>query len=187
MKQKSEPQYPLIDSLEKLVQDRDRGALAALRRGLGKTPGTAMEMHRYVVPFLPQDPARRQEEVHYLVAALFAYWHQGETAVAAQPPDNLGASLARLRTPDTGPSLELRFTALLKSHRDDLPAHLRQAVGLLKSTGIPVHWRHLWRDLRHWDHEDGWVQRAWAKSFWGSQTKPETKTETEPTANDQND
>jgi len=178
MKPKSEPQYPLIDSLEKLVRDQDRGALAALRRGLGKSPGTAMEMHRYVVPSLPRGRPW-DEESYYLVAALFAYWHQGETTVAAHPPDNLGASLARLRIPDSGPSLELRFTALLKSHRDDLPTHLRQVVGLLKSKGVPVHWRNLFRDLRNWDHEDGWVQRSWAKSFWGG----ETKTPTEPTDN----
>jgi len=170
MKSKSEPQYPLIDSLEKLVRDQDRGALAALRRGLGKSPGMAMEMHRYVVPFLPRGRPR-EEEVYYLVAALFAYWHQGESAVAARPPENLGASLARLRTTDSGPSLELRFTALLKSHRDDLPTHLRQVVGLLKSKEVPVHWRNLFRDLRNWDHEDGWVQRAWAKSFWGGENQ----------------
>ena len=183
MKPKSEPQYPLIDYLEELVRRQNRGALAALRRGVGKAPGVAMEMHRYVAPFLPKDPARRQEEACYLVAALFAYWHQGESIVAAHPPDNLGASLARLKTPDTGPSLEARFTALLKSHREDLPVHLRQAVGLLKAKEVPVHWRHLWRDLRHWDHEDGWVQRSWAKSFWGVKTK----TETEPTENEQID
>ncbi|MCX5887976.1 MAG: type I-E CRISPR-associated protein Cse2/CasB [Deltaproteobacteria bacterium] len=184
MKPKSEPQYPLIDYLEKLVRDQDRGAMAALRRGVGKAPGTAMEMHRYVAPFLPKNSFRREEENYYVVAALFAYWHQGETNVAAHPPDNLGASLARLRTPDTGPSLDLRFTALLKSHRDDLPTHLRQAVGLLKSKeNVPVHWRNLYRDLRNWDSEDGWVQRAWAKSFWGRATK----TATESTTNDQND
>jgi len=182
MKPKSEPQYPLIDYLEELVRRQDRGAMAALRRGVGKAPGSTMEMHPYVVPFLPRDRPL-EEDAYYLVAALFAYWHQGEITVATHPPDNLGASLARLKTPDTGPSLETRFTALLKSHRDDLPVHLRQAVGLLKSKDIPVHWRHLWRDLRHWDHEDGWVQRSWAKSFWGLKTK----TENEPTENEQID
>ena len=169
MKPKSEPKYPLIDHLERLVLDQDRGALAALRRGLGKPPGTAMEMHRYVVPFLPRGRPW-EEDVYYLVAALFAYWHQGETTVAAHPPENLGASLSRLRS-DSSASIEMRFTALLKSHRDDLPSHLRQGVGLLKAKEVPVHWRNLCRDLRHWDHEDGWVQRSWAKSFWAPQEK----------------
>ncbi len=181
MKPKSKAKHPLIDYLERLVWDQDRGAMAALRRGLSKPPGTAMEMHRYVVPFLPRGRPW-EENVYYLVAALFAYWHQGETTVAAHPPENLGASLARLRTPDTGPGLDLRFTGVLKSHRDDLPSHLRQVVGLLKSKEVPVHWRNLCRDLGYWDHEDGWVQRSWAKSFWGR----EAKTETEPTSNDQN-
>jgi CRISPR system Cascade subunit CasB len=136
-----------------------------------------MEMHRYVAAFLPRDRPW-EEEFYYLVAALFAYWHQGEITVAAHPPDNLGASLARLKTPDTGPSLEARFTALLKSHRDDLPVHLRQAVGLLKSKDIPINWRTLHRDLRYWDHEDSWVQRNWAKSFWGRPEQPQDQPST---------
>jgi len=186
MNQKSESQKRFFGHLQALVSQHDsgaRGSLAALRRGLGKPPRTAFDMWPQVEPYLDSGTPLWEEEACYLVAALFAYWHQGETAVAAHPPDNLGASLARLRTPDTGPSLELRFTALLKSHREDLPAHLRQAVGLLKAKDVPVHWRNLWRDLRNWDHEDGWVQRAWAKSFWGRAIR----TETEPTENDQND
>jgi CRISPR system Cascade subunit CasB len=172
MNQKGESRDRFIGYLEKLVRDQDRGALAALRRGLGKPPGTAMDMHRYLAPFIPRGRPW-EEDVYYLVAALFAYWYQGETAVAARPPDNLGASLARLRTTDTSPSLELRFTALLKSHRDDLPAHLRQAVGLLRAEDVPVHWRNLWKHLLNWEHEDAWVQRAWAKSFWAPPEKPQ--------------
>jgi CRISPR system Cascade subunit CasB len=164
MKLKSEAKYPLIDYLERLVRDQDRSAMAALRRGLGKPPGTVLDMHRYVAPFLPRGRPW-EEDVYYLVAALFAYWHQGETTVAAHPPDNLGASLASLRS-GSGSSIEMRFTALLKSHRDDLPSHLRQAVGLLKAKQIPVNWRNLCRDLAYWGHEKSWVQRSWARSFW---------------------
>ncbi|MFC1982978.1 hypothetical protein ACFLV5_04280 [Chloroflexota bacterium] len=40
-------QYLFISRLEKLVSDKDRGALATLRRGLGKPTGTAREMDRY--------------------------------------------------------------------------------------------------------------------------------------------
>lgn len=174
-----EQQSPFITYLEGLVKREDRGGLAALRRGLGKPPGTSLEMARYVVPFLPRERPWT-EDAYYLVAALFAYWHQGRDAVAASPPENFGGSLARLaaiRAEKKGekrgsdPSLEARFTGLLKSHRDDLPVHLRQAVGLLNSRDIPVNWQQLLKDILNWDHEDQFVQRAWARAFWGRRTE----------------
>lgn len=170
-----EHQNPFISYLEGMVRRQDLGALAALRRGLGKPPGMALEMARYVVPFLPRQRVWA-EEAYYLVAALFAYWHQGRAAMGANPPGNLGASLALLALldPNAGPSLDLRVTALLKSHRDDLPVHLRQAVRLLKSKDVPVDWQHLLKDLLNWDHEDLFVQRAWARAFWGRRTEAET-------------
>jgi CRISPR system Cascade subunit CasB len=186
MNQQRKGQERFFGHLQALASRRDsgaRGALAALRRGLGKPPGTAFEMWPQVEPYLDSGTASWEEDACYLVAALFAYWHQGGPSVAAHPPDNFGASMARLRTPDVGPSLELRLTALLKSHRDDLPVHLRQAIGQLKAKGVPVHWRRLWLDILNWDHEDSWVQRAWARSFWGQ----DTKTNTEQRPNDQND
>lgn len=156
-----------ISYLESLVQRQDRGALAHLRRGLGKPPGGAPEMLRYVVPYLPDLPSRRQEEAWYLVAALFAFWHQGKDALTPNPPANLGASLARMVDAHNEDSLDRRLTALLKSHPEDLPQHLRQVVGLLKSKDIPVDWRQLLKDLLNWDHPEFRVQRKWAQAFWG--------------------
>jgi CRISPR type I-E-associated protein CasB/Cse2 len=171
---RSADKSPFIQYLEDLVRRQDRGALADLRRGLGKPPGTALEMHRYVVRYLPPNLSRRQEEAYYLLAALFAYWHQGKDAVAPSPPTDLGASLARMATGDNEDSLDRRFTALLKSHPEDLPHHLRQVMGLLKSKDVPVDWRELLKDLLNWDHEDQFVQRKWARSFWGRRSAAAT-------------
>src|SRR5450759_404004 len=63
---------PLVGYLERLRDKDDRGALAALRRALGKPPGEAPEAYPYVVPFLPREVSAWQEQVYYLVAALFA-------------------------------------------------------------------------------------------------------------------
>ena len=57
----------------------DPGAMASLRRGLGKPPGHAHEMHRYVLPWLSEDAPPWEEEPLYLTASFFAYWHQGKT------------------------------------------------------------------------------------------------------------
>lgn len=174
MNPEREQQNPFISYLEDLVRRQDRAAVATLRRGLGKPPGQTLDMCRYVVPFLAPAVPRRREEVYYLVAALFAHWHQGRDSVGAGAPRNLGASLALMVTSETGPSLDMRFTALLKSHCDDLPVHLRQAVGLLKSNDISINWQQLLKDLLNWDHQDQFVQRHWAHAFWGRQPEADT-------------
>ena len=53
-------------------QKPDRGALAALRRGLGKPPGLAPETWPQVEPFIGQIRPKRYDDACYLVAALFA-------------------------------------------------------------------------------------------------------------------
>lgn len=161
-----------ISYLENLVRKQDRGALAHLRRGLGKPPGAAPEMYRYVVPFLPPAAFRRQEEAFYLIAALFAFWHQGKDRVDPNPPPNLGASLAHMVTSNNEDSLDRRLTALLKSHPEDLPHHLRQVISLLKGKDVSVAWHQLLKDILNWDHPEGFVQRAWARAFWGRRPKP---------------
>lgn len=162
--------------LESLVAGEDRAALAALRRGLGKEPGTAAEMYPHVVPWLPHGARPWEENAFYLVAALFAD-HQIPWPRSDDRPEatNLGASFARLAAQTASASVEKRFVALLECHRDDLPTHLRHAISLLKSKDVPVDWPRLLRDIRGWDREDRRVQRDWARAFWGhrpSETQP---------------
>ena len=61
---------PFVEFLEGLRDDR--GALAALRRGLGQPPRTEAGMYRYVVPWLPEDTKPWREAAYYQIAALFA-------------------------------------------------------------------------------------------------------------------
>lgn len=161
-----------VSFLLKLKQQDDRGALAALRRGLGCAPGEAAEMHRYVVPFL--QPDRDGDDWRfYLVASLFAT-HPETWAGESQGrwTSNLGASFRRLSqlrggTPGTqAPAVERRFTALLGARQEDLPDHLRHAISLLKAEGVPVDYAQILEDLRWWDHEERRVQRRWARAFW---------------------
>ncbi len=158
-----------ISYLKELADDENRAALAALRRCLGKSPGEAAEAHRYVLRFNPEP---WNEWAYYLVAGLFALhpesWPQKESKSRLT---NLGASFAWMKTKaDNDSSIERRFVALLDSHADDLSEHLRHAISLLKSKEIPVDWLQLLRDLRSWNHEDRFVQRNWARAFWGTNT-----------------
>lgn len=157
-----------IASLEELVARRNSAALAALRRGLGKKGGEVIEMHRYVARWLSPTAPRWDQDMFYLIASLFAYhplsWKSAEEG---QWRTNLGASLALLRSNANENSLDRRFSALLKSHRDDLYSHLPPVVSLLRKANVPIDWPLLLHDVRAWDHESGYVQRQWAMAFWG--------------------
>ena len=159
--------YPLLRALIELVQRQDRAALAALRQGLGRPPGAALDMYRYVIPYLPPEASSRYVETAFLIAALFAFWHQGRDQVHPAPPPDLGASLAAMADESNQDSLDRRFTALLTCHGADLAVHLRQVVSLLKSKDIALHWPQLFQDVLQWEHPEAFVQRRWARSFWG--------------------
>lgn len=170
-------EHRFIGHLEKLVKEKDRGALAALRRGLGKPPGTTRQMDSHVLPYMPPGINQEQENAYYLVGALFAYWHQGKDAVAQNSPANMGASLRALVDREAGEGgnrddaekrVEKRLVALLNCHQDDLPEHLRHTIGLLKSKEIPVpvNWLQLLNDVQNWHWESRAVQRRWARHFW---------------------
>lgn len=151
--------------LGELADRDDRAALAALRRGLGKKPGEAPEMFPYLVPWIG-DLSGWPEETYYLVASLFALHPLPWTGGAASD-SNLGGSL--LRAAQGGrEGIERRFVAMLNSRRDDLPEHLRHAVSLCRTQDVPVHWERLLHQIRGWDSESRWVQKQWARAFWGS-------------------
>jgi CRISPR system Cascade subunit CasB len=176
-----------VRSLGALMERGDRAALAALRRGLGKPPGAVTEMDRHVVPWLHGDQPGPHDAAFYLVASLFAAWHQGRDAVE-EFSGSLGKSLRAVAhaDPERRAGVERRVMALLASHSEELPTHLRHAVSLLRSreVPVPVDWSRLLRDLERWDHSDRVVQRRWARDFWHAerpespadgQTSPETE------------
>lgn len=152
--------YPFVTYLEGLRDDR--AALAALRRGLGQPPGTVADMYRYVVRWLPDRASAWLEHAYYVTAALFALHPAGGGA------GNLGESFTQTLDPRSdNRAIERRFTALLAAHTDDLGFFLRQAVSFLKSKEVPVNWQQLLSDVLAWGHPDRYVQRQWARSFWG--------------------
>ncbi len=165
-----------IAHLEDLVRKRDTGALAALRRGLGKPPGTVYEMFPHVQWAAAHARSRWEEDTYYILATLFAAWHQGRDNPVQTSLRNLGASLRQWATTQSGTtdenrlkSIESRFSALLAAHLDDLHNHLRHAISLLRSADIPLNWPQLLADLKAWNHPDRYVQREWARAFWAPQ------------------
>jgi CRISPR system Cascade subunit CasB len=166
-----------ISYLYSLANKRDLQALAVLRRSLARAPGEDFAAYRYIGAFLPEDDRRLR--VLCLVAGLFA---------ASKPDDveypsarSLGKSLSLLCARDASArnGIERRVAALLNSHLDDLPEHLRHTVARLTTAGERIDWLSLCEDLQFWESQDRWVQRRWAKDFWGSPPKTETETNSE--------
>lgn len=171
----------LIWHLKRLVEQNDRGALAELRRGLGKEPGHSSGVLRHVVPWLPAGAGPQDdwnERAHYLVASLFALHTTWQGAGGG-----MGWTFRRIAGgPGDNPSLELRFRRLLECDSAELGAHLRQAVSLARSSKhhAPVDYGRLLTDICGWNYEDRRVQRRWAREFWGHRAETPTEaTETD--------
>ena len=161
----------LHEHLRALVERGDRGALAALRRGLGKPPGTVPEMYRHVEPYLG-DARRPQTDAAYLVASLF-----GLHSVPWKPPENapwntsFGWTMRRIRVRGDGSDDEgvnRRFEAALSCEGEALSTHLRQLLSLLHSRDAtaPVDWERFFWDIVDWERIDRRAQRRWAEAFW---------------------
>jgi CRISPR system Cascade subunit CasB len=61
---------------------------------------------------------------------------------------------------------------LLDADEDELPWRLRQIVSLTTASGIALDWPQLLKDLLGWDHPDRYVQRRWAREYWGASVEP---------------
>jgi len=168
-----------IRYLEQLRDREDRGALASLRRGLGQPPGAVPEASRVVQYGLTPDTSEYLETACNIVAPLFAL-HPKEGG-EGNMGNHFRAMCEPIQPGEPLPSnVERRFMSLLASDIEELPDNLRQAVSLLKSKDIPVHWRQLLHDVLAWTHEDGYVQKQWGRAFW-RMPKTTQHNQTQPT------
>ena len=159
--------YRFIGHLEALRECGERGALAALRRALGKEPAEAPEAYPVVMPYLPKEAGERIERIYFLIGSLFALHPKSWQRAEGDPwPHDFGASMRILAERRPGGGVERRFGGLLACSDAELGEHLRHAVGLLKSEDVPVDWACLLSDLKHWNYERRPAQRRWARSFW---------------------
>ncbi len=157
-----------VDHLEGLERREDRGALAKLRRGVGRRPGEAVESLPLIVPFLPFDD--RQADAFFCVAALFGLHPE---------PGGRGNFGDVFRGLGEHESAQKRFVALLNCHEDELGEHLRHAVTLARFKNVPIDFRQLLRDLTYWTHPERFVQLEWAKAYWGHAARHDDDTTTD--------
>ncbi|MNF31842.1 CRISPR-associated protein Cse2 [compost metagenome] len=162
----SEYAQSFIAHLERL-HERDRGALAVLRRSLGFAPGAYAPAYPYVERFVAaerhaQDASRL---ALYLVAGLYA-------AHPRQAAKNLATSLGELMRQRDSASIEQRFIALLGADAENLANYLRQVISLLAAGDQPLDYGVLLRDLSVWlnphidpERRDA-VRQRWARDFY---------------------
>lgn len=161
----------LVNHLIELAERQDRGALAALRTGLGKSPGAATRMLPIVAPFLVSDEGPATGAA-FVTAALFAK-HPHHARIGP-----LGASLWRAtRRPDVNPEgkhgeagVAARFAAALDADPEDLPRHLEGLIAICESAGVPIDWHRLFGDVRGLlgtnEAYQTRIRTRWARDFW---------------------
>ena len=152
-----------VAALRPLAARHDRGALAALRRGL--SPATVMDAWP-VVARLGGDIGQPGESVFVDIAALFAT-HPVESSAR-----NFGDTCRAIATDAKGAlidSHERRFRRLLASDSSsDLSGQLRTWIRLAASNGVGVNYESLFADLWNWRWYTDDIRVQWARSFWRS-------------------
>jgi CRISPR system Cascade subunit CasB len=155
------------------LHERDRGAMAVLRRSLGFAPGGYPPAYPYVERFVSaerhaQDASRL---ALYLTAGLYAaHPRQGEKSLA----DSLG----ELMLQRDSASIEQRFVALLGADAENVAVYLRQIISLLAADDRPLDYRALLRDLGIWlnpqidaERLDS-IRQRWARDFYRALAEP---------------
>lgn len=152
-----------VGALRPLAARHDRGALAALRRGL--SPATVMDAWP-VVARLGGDIGQPGESVFVDIAAFYASHPVESTA------RNFGDTCRAIATDAKGgliDSHERRFRRLLASDSPaDLSGQLRTWVRLASSKGAGVNYEALFTDLWNWRWYADDIRVQWARSFWRS-------------------
>ncbi|MBI5033528.1 MAG: type I-E CRISPR-associated protein Cse2/CasB [Chloroflexi bacterium] len=173
-----EHDHDFINYLQILEKSNNRAALAALRRGLGKPPGSEPLMYPYIVPELEAMPVE-DEAPYFLVASLFALHPQSARN------ENLGIHLRKLwrqsGADEPPPNIERRFVMLLAAHPNDMYKLIQPIVNLLKAGTVPLDWYQLLYDLKRWQNPDtrSDVRRAWAYQFWKREAQNKIKSQLE--------
>ncbi len=170
--EKNSVETQFVNYLQSIAEDR--GAMAALRRGLGKAPGSVSTMYPYVTPWAEKE---HSYERFYLTASLFAAGPGHE-----ENGRSFGASLRALVEPGKdikGSGIEKRFLSLLNLDREELFQPLSRLIVMLRGKSISVDYAVLMRDLLWWNAPYSFgnksVQLRWAEDFWRNSKNTENQ------------
>lgn len=156
-----------IEHLDRL-HERDRGALAILRRSLSFAPGAYPPAYGYVERFVGMD--RKASDPFrlalYLVAGLYALHPEKGT-------NSLASGLAELMHRRDSSSIEKRFLSLLGADPENLAEYLRHAVTLFATDNLGIDYVELFSDLIVWlnpyaAEKRDQIRQKWARDFYST-------------------
>lgn len=180
-----------IQQLFKWKKAEERGKLATLRSGLGKSPGESVRLYPLIAQFLgSSDLESAHVKATFLTAALFALHPENrETKPDEKLRWTLGDSLRQAVSVKHGESgVSSRLTSALDADPEDLAYHLQGLVTVCKSSNSPINWLNFYWDVTSLlgDDEDkrDRTRLSWAKSFWGKKQDDETEIETKQNQDD---
>lgn len=158
---------------ERLTELRkDPAALAACRRGVGKTPMSVPEMWPYVVPIVEMLPERGRWPVECAVHnafALYAMHQQSKETPMHQPGGHgLGVACHLLKQKTGSEGVDRRFHAAVTADSEvELVGHLRGLVTQLRGGDIPLDWSRLAQEIAGWSDpfRRSKTQRRWGLEF----------------------
>jgi len=166
------------------LKERDRGALARLKRSLASDPGTDSQVFPYIERFVGRErpDGDSWRLALYLCAGLFAL------NPSHREGSSLGTAYGRAVQVRESESLEARFMALLGAEPERLPVILRQIVSILASDSEALDYVRLLDDLAQWlnpwNHEArDRLRQRWARDFYQAYDRDSKRTAPQETAN----
>ena len=157
---------------------RSAGAdTAALRKGLGREPGSVPELWRFYKVAVPEEVAATGRITSELAAehaalTLFALHQQSQAASMHQDGEHIGSALLKLRGSDqfsANPgALDQRVgAAATATSVTELVFHLRGLITLLRGKQLPLDYTQLTHDIAdwRWPEHQARVRRRWGASY----------------------
>lgn len=157
--------------------------LAALRRGLGREPGSVPELWPYHRVIVPDKVAARGElwpglAAEHAALTLFGIHQQSQKEPMHKPDTPLGTALRALREHEknSAAAVDRRVNAMATATGvTELISHLRGLVIRLRSIEQPLDYTQLVEDIHAW-HEPSRrarVRRRWGIQYYGWTAQPE--------------
>lgn len=146
------------------LSDLDAGERGRLKRNAGLALVEARQSLGLFYRLAPPTLNEAELEWYFTVATLFPLTEHA-------PVGNLGQSMRRARNELNGVGLDRRMEILLDADPEQLRYRLRRAVQMLGAQGIPVNWARLLTDLIYWTHPNHFVQRQWARAYFGAESE----------------
>lgn len=169
---------------------RARGELAALRKGVSRSPGELPEIWELTEVPPPEhagDAPTPEEIAVHTAMTLYAVHQQSRTEPMFRPGVGLGSAAHDLVGRDEeNPSARARFNALVTSTTvAELRHHLRGFVSLLRARGIALDHAMLADDIFYFQQPGGAkkVRLAWARQYYSLPAETPPATDAAPASN----